>query len=193
MNKFSTVIRCLFGLALQCRAVKIVLCRDYTPWLTPVLKCWHQATAEAVVALHQTLLTYCKIKWQHELRLKIKKVDTHIEKMINLPHSVHCTLFCVMHLMMQGLFHVVQTHFMPYSLKKAAFIAFCHSSISNDSRMQGMLLQQCCFSPHNENWFPLSNKMSCLHFWATTQLAKSQRKSQTQGTGCSFFKSEEQV
>lgn len=56
-----------------------------------------------------------------------------------------------------------------------------------------MFLQACCcfFPPHNENWFPLSNEMSCLHFWAGTQLALPQRKNQTQsGTGLFYFKSQ---
>lgn len=42
------------------------------------------------------------------------------------------------------------------------------------------------FPPHNEDKFPLSNEMSCLHFWAGTKLPLPQRKNQTQGLAVLF-------
>ena len=98
--------------------------------------------------------------------------------------------------MTRVLFHLVQKakveHFMPVSLKRQhllpIILAQWHGSISNDCGITRHVSLDMFFSPLDEDWFPLSNEMSCLHFWAGTRLALPQRKNQTQGLAVSILK-----
>lgn len=48
--------------------------------------------------------------------------------------------------------------------KKSSILAQWQGSLSNDFKIQRHVSPVLCFFPHNEDWFPLSKEMSCLHF-----------------------------